>query len=669
MHGRKPYGRLFALTALSIFALLALCGAGRPPSSVQAKAKAPGVPLQHEVSVTLKLIQVFVTDANGKPALDLERSDFVITDNGRPQTITDFERHVLALPAPGPAAPMPPPGRDAGPLLSRKFFFIIDYVRNELEGVMKARNAVLEFIEEVVRPGDEVALYTLSSLSGLTLHEYLTVDHDKLRRTLMKVRDLPGITPIGNDSVGGHEAMGMEVMNADIFGRHGGHSGTGGRNHFAEIAAWARSLRAIPGQKNVILFSRGFGGAVIRPGDSGSSLFQLMTRELATANAPVFTVNTTTGVADKIAQGVFPELSLDYLSRTTGGAYFPDVNYYTRIATDIQDATANYYVLGYSIPALWDGKYHDVKVEILKKGYEVHAQRGYFNPVPFAKLTPVEKHLHLIGIALGDAASGARALDFPMRALPFATTGQAGNILVLSEFSIPSIRNAVGDRTEFISLVIAEGGAIADGKRVEIDWQDFKAEKIFQYGVASLAPGRYDCRAVVRNLDDGRTAVGSCAVEVAAPSTNEPMMLPPLLLVRGAGAKYINLAPAGEPAGPKGFSISGIFPFPADKYVPLVGALGQGATSLFAGLRCVWGKERDANGELDLSAWLAFEGSGEGEPIEMGLLERASLAEADFYFFEFELPELQPGRYRLEIRAENPETGAVVSTASGFTVR
>ena len=102
LHGRKPDGRFFALTALSIFALLALCGAGRPPSSAQVKAKAPGAPLQHEVTVTLKLIQVFVTDANGKPALDLERSDFVITDNGKPQTITDFEKHVLALPAPGP---------------------------------------------------------------------------------------------------------------------------------------------------------------------------------------------------------------------------------------------------------------------------------------------------------------------------------------------------------------------------------------------------------------------------------------------------------------------------------------------------------------------------------------------------------------------------------------
>ncbi len=102
-----------------------------------------------------------------------------------------------------------------------------------------------------------------------------------------------------------------------------------------------------------------------------------------------------------------------------------------------------------------------------------------------------------------------------MTALPFATTGQAGNILLLTELSIPAIRNAVGDRTEFITLVLDESSAIVDGKRVEIDWQDFKAEKIFQYGVAALAPGRYDCRAVVRNLDDGRAAVGSCVVEVA----------------------------------------------------------------------------------------------------------------------------------------------------------
>jgi len=674
---RKPDGRLFALAALSILAFLAPGGVGRPQSSAQVKAKAPAASLQHEVSVTLKLIQVFVTAADGKPALDLERPDFILTDNGKPQTITDFERHVLAPPAPERAvpaaqvaAPAPSPKPEV-PLLSRKFIFLIDYTRNGLQGVQKAKQAALEFLASKVGPDDEVALFTLSPMSGLTLYENLTKDQAKVRNKVSRLREFVGG---GSDGPAG-DFTGMELMNASLFAIHGGHAGPTQRNLFTDVAEWAKALRAIPGQKNIIWFTMGYGTGAVRRGSLNNVLFEAMARALASANAPVFTVDTSPQampgreVWDKLPSGTLPERSLAYLSEMTGGKFLGGVNYSARIAEDIHDATANYYVLGYSIPVAWDGKYHDVKVDVVKPGYKVHAQRGYFNPVPFAKLTPVEKHLHLIGLVLGDAASGTRDLDFPMTALPFAPAGQAGNILLLSELSIPSLRNVVGDRTEFITLVLAEGGAIIDGKRAEIDWQDFKAEKIFQYGVAALAPGRYDCRAVVRNLDDGRAAVGSCVVEVAAPLTEGPLMFPPLLLVRGAEARYLNLASAGEPGGPEGFSISRVFPFPAKEYVPLIGALEQGATSLLAGLRCIWGKERDTNGEFDLSAWLAFEGSGEGEPIEMSLLERASLDEADFYFLEFELPELQPGRYRLELRAENPETGAVVSTASGFTVR
>ncbi len=187
------------------------------------------------------------------------------------------------------------------------------------------------------------------------------------------------------------------------------------RNLFADIAEWAKALRAIPGQKNIILFTMGFGNGVVRPGRLNSVLFETMARALASANAPVFTVDTTPqtlpgrDVEDKLPSGTLPERSLAYLSQTTGGMFVGHVNFSSRIATDIQDATANYYVLGYSIPVAWDGKYHDVKVDVVKPGYKVHAQRGYFNPVPFAKLTPVEKHLHLIDLALGDAASGARA--------------------------------------------------------------------------------------------------------------------------------------------------------------------------------------------------------------------------------------------------------------------
>ena len=84
--GRRGGAHSRSLTVIFVIFFLVAAGADQAP-------------LQHEVTVTLKLIQVFVTGPDGKPARDLARSDFVLTDNGKPQTITDFESHVLAIPA------------------------------------------------------------------------------------------------------------------------------------------------------------------------------------------------------------------------------------------------------------------------------------------------------------------------------------------------------------------------------------------------------------------------------------------------------------------------------------------------------------------------------------------------------------------------------------------
>jgi VWFA-related protein len=669
--GRKPDGFFPIVAALSLFAILASGVSGGQKPSAQVKTKAAEAPLQHQVTVTLKLIQVFVTDAKGKSAFDLERSDFVLYDNGAPQTITDFEKHVLAAPAAEPAgveaAPAPPPARDAAPLLSRKFIFFIDYGRNDLEGLGKSRKAAVEFLDTKVQKDDEVALFSFSTASGLTLHEYFTLDKEKVRAAIKKMRDAPGILESGMSEVStDHEPMGMEVLDRQVLGRHGGHAGAGVRNLFAEVGEWAKALRSIPGQKNIVLFSRGFGGGVVRPGDAGNALFQTMARELASANAPVFSVNTTTGFAAKVAAGVFPEESLDYLSQTTGGKYLGGVDYPSRIAADIQDATSNYYVLGYTIPAVWDGKFHDVKVEVRRPGHKAYVQRGYFNPLPFNKLSPVEKHLHLLDLALAEKAASKRSLDIPLTAVAFSDEKNE-NTLLLSEIPVLSIREAVGDRTEFISLVLDQNKVIVDGNRFEIDWKSIRGEKVYQYAAVALAPGRYDCRVIIRNLDDGRAAVGSCSMEVAGPRAEGPTLFPPLFLVRGPEAQYLNVTtPAkGDPAA--GVSISAIFPFPPKEYVPLVGPLERGQDLLGAVVRCVWKGNR--SGEMELSAWLSPEGSGERTEVEMTIVNSASRDETDFYLMEFEVPGLLPGRYRLEIVAEDAATGLNLRTAGWFSVR
>ena len=100
-----------------------------------------------------------------------------------------------------------------------------------------------------------------------------------------------------------------------------------------------------------------------------------------------------------------------------------------------------------------------------------------------------------------------------------------------------------------------------------------------------------------------------------------------------------------------------------------MGALEQRTTSLFATLRCEWKEERRGEGQMDLSAWLSPEGSEKREPVELKLLESVSRDEADFYLLEFGLPDyLMPGRYRLEIQAEDMVKGSIVRTTGSFTV-
>ncbi len=106
--------------------------------------------IQHEVTVTLKLIQVYVTDKQGNPVTDLQVSDFALYDSGRQQTITDFERHLL----PQTAAKVEerltetqvPASKAGTQRLNRKFFLIIDLFRNDLQGMKQAKKTALHFI-------------------------------------------------------------------------------------------------------------------------------------------------------------------------------------------------------------------------------------------------------------------------------------------------------------------------------------------------------------------------------------------------------------------------------------------------------------------------------------------------------------------------------------------
>lgn len=636
-------------------------------------------PLQYEVSVILKLIQVFAADAKGNPAPDLEKSDFVLYDNGKLQKITEFEKHFIQMPeavgaepAVSEAALQPAPA--AAPLMKRKYILLFDNDSNDLEeGINKSRKAALEFLDNNVQPGDEVAFFSCSPTSGLTVHEYFASDHRKIREAIEKIRSIPGesLSGLAVESFSEHERANPEQPSLDgIFSLFkdfdtGSHRVAYVRRDFIlRMTELAKALRQVDGQKNIILFSKAFRHIMDNPSDPDAMRFREMAKELASANCPVFVVNTVGGMDKQLS----PNVGLSYLSNITGGKYYDNADNYAANAQSIQNVTSNYYVLGYSIGAAWDGKFHDIKVEVKKKGYKTYGQKGYFNPAPFNKLSAMEKSLHLIDVALGEDPYFGQPMSFPLAALPFSDkTGT--NTLLLSLIPVKTMLEDVGKKTEVISLVLAGDKSIVAGRRAEVDWTTFSAETLCQYSAAALAPGRYEARVVVRNLETGKAAVGACVVEVPEATTAALKLFPPLFVGPYRSTQYVNFNGDAKDKGGQAFSLSQAFLFPTRQYSPLPGELEEGSESFLAVLRCERSGPDQAQ-NFHVRAWLEIPGGGQKTPLKVSLLASVKRDEILFLILEFRASApLAAGPYTLSVLAEDPPTGTMAETTSDLIIK
>jgi VWFA-related protein len=141
------------------------------------------VSIQHEVTVTLKLVQVYVTDKEGTPVPDLVSTDFTLFDSGKPMTITEFEKHTLFIPG-EPEEKQETSSQPGPPRLSRRFFLFFDFAFNNPQGLEQAKRAALHFLGNQALVSDQIGIISYSIYKGLTLHEYLTTDHQKVREVV-----------------------------------------------------------------------------------------------------------------------------------------------------------------------------------------------------------------------------------------------------------------------------------------------------------------------------------------------------------------------------------------------------------------------------------------------------------------------------------------------------
>lgn len=699
-----------ARTAVAILAgFLLTVSSPVSPAPTPQEAPVPGSRLQYEVSVVLKLIHVYITDKKGKPVENLTRDDFVVTDNGKPVTLTDFEKHLLRTPeereAETPAAPAPAPAAPADRRMNRKFFLFFDFAFNTARGLVKAQKAAIGFLDAQLEPGDEVGVLSYSMMKGVTVHEYLTTDHAKAREV---------VSGIGSKAIMGRaneieEQYWRQAQMPPPPGREGeiilkeqgalrDESKHQARKYIERITVLAKALRGVPGQKHFIMFSTGIPASLVYGGQAGTpnaggrglarfdsgdrilrTLNEDMYKEFGSAGCTFYTFDTrdsakpmslfgydeqtfAQGYRDILqgesvftdSTGVFRDEktlggnSLRRMSDVTGGQYFGNINLAAKNLDQLQALTGSYYVLGYSIGEQQDGLFHELKVQVRRKDCEVRAQAGYFSPKPYAQYSDLEKQLQLYDLALNEQSSFRMPVNFPLTTLAVGTGGVEPGLEIVARLPGEVTRRFSGEKAEFVALVFDEKGDVRSVRRLECDPRLHRGQDVVFTAGAALRPGNYTCRLVVRDMASGMSAVASRRATVTAPPASGLRMGTPLILVSGTGCALLD-GDAGKTKGVPWWREE--YPYDRISYSPVAGEISKYTKKVVAVVPCA--VPGAAEPDLVLSGHLIDAASGGRLPVEFSLLSRAFARRSMTVTVEFPVEGLAPGRYVLYINAED----------------
>ncbi len=655
---------------------------------------------QHEVAVTLKLIQVYVTARDGSPVTDLELSDFEVFDNGRPQKLTEFERHFIHLPKieAKPEETLISPSQVISPM-NRKFFLFFDFAFNDHAGILRSRRAALHFIDTSLQPEDEVGLISYSARQGMKIREYLTPDHEKVRRI---VEGLEGNRVLGRsedfkakywqefaaaaeaggtagrrESAGGEIArMGQQAME---FDRNVYHLQV--RNFSENLTDLGRALRYIPGEKFVVLFSSGITNQVLYGkenistsgyigGQTGSAmlrdLYGRMARELANSSTSVYALNTAGKIASHFEDtDMMGDRSLRQLSAVSGGAYFDNITQYETIARDIQNSTGNYYVLGYYIDEQWDGKFHQVEVRVKRKDCRVRSQEGYYNPKPYNRLTDFEKELHLMDLAMSETPKFQKPWKFRATSIPFFRE-ENNQTLLLSRISRGQLKDEGRGKTEILLVVLGPDDDILSLKRSEVDFSDVDAKNVCLYSVLTVPSGKCEARLVVINRETGRAGVSSCEISSAETRSSRLHLSPPMLLEPEGGSFYIEISSASGGDKAQSPSLQIIFPFDAARFSPVVGDIAAGARKL--GVLVHGSRDQGALAGTMIKQISVQDEAGQNISLSFIPVSQVVQASAIAVLVEAALPSFPPGRYILTVTAQDAASQQSAQASTKFVI-
>jgi hypothetical protein len=345
--------------------------------------------------------------------------------------------------------------------------------------------------------------------------------------------------------------------------------------------------------------------------------------------------------------------SLKRLSDLTGGKYYSNMAMYEKNLAQVQAMTGTYYVLGYSVNERWDGQFHDVKVAVNRKGCEVRAQAGYFNPKPFGEYTDLEKQIHLFDLALNEKAFSRMPVNVPMIALASGAEGLS-RLAVLAKVPAEVTAKLTGQKVEFVALFFDSKGEISEIVRDEADPSAMRGREFAFAAGATLGPGDYSCRLVLRDMETGLSAVAAAKATVVKPQITGLQLGTPLTLEARPGCRLIY--PTAKKAK-AAFPWAEIYPYDSSLFTPILSECPSSAAGLEVVIPCA--NPGGGQSDLAVTAALVNASTGARSPVAIAAMNRAPSGPLEILTLEIPTAGIAAGTYYLHFYAQDRATGAL----------
>lgn len=459
-------------------------------------------------------VPVFVSDGEGQPVEGLTQEDFIVKEQGKPRPIVYFEpvsdERLAAASGGERSAPLPPGIR-------RHFLLFFDLTFSSPRGLLRAREAALDFLRSQVAETDLVGAATYSNIGGLKMLSNFSTNHERTARVvatlgLVKATDIiqdpvgfifdaslqrpqgPGNVPSGAEDNQRLSQLADELRS--ISDRLKQSDENDYRNRAADFLGQflelGRALGSLSGRKHVLLLSQGIQSRFVT--GAGLSQFDEDFEKLATGRVGDINTDTRFGrveLRDMLMQGLTDAAASDVvihaldisglggepgeptgrgegggqdtlflMANETGGKLYKNVNDLKQPLASIVKETSSYYLIGFQPEKLERrGRLRSIDVEVKRPGVRVSARRGYIEPKATRAMNDAERKLQVAEFVTKDIVSE----DVFMEALAAFYPGQPQVARVPVVLKFPGAQFLKDKRTSDVLRLDVYGYAIGSG--------------------------------------------------------------------------------------------------------------------------------------------------------------------------------------------------------------